>query len=61
VKKLKGIRSASVALTTQRGKFCYDAELTGPRDIIEAIQRLGFHASLLNNKDKDSRGYLDHR
>jgi hypothetical protein len=28
---------------------------------VEAIQRLGFHASLLNNKDKESRGYLDHR
>ncbi|XP_069691497.1 copper-transporting ATPase 1 isoform X3 [Periplaneta americana] len=61
VKKLKGINSASVALTTQRGKFRYDSELTGPRDIVEAIQRLGFHASLLNNKEKESRGYLDHR
>lgn len=61
VKKINGVHSASVALTTQRGKFRYDAELTGPRDIVEAIQRLGFHASLLNNKDKESRGYLDHR
>jgi Cu+-exporting ATPase len=61
VKKLQGIYSASVALTTQRGKFSYDTELTGPRDILEAIERLGFHASILNNKDKESRGYLDHR
>jgi Cu+-exporting ATPase len=61
VKKLKGVHSASVALTTQRGKFCYDTELTGPRDIVEAIQALGFHASLMNNKDRESRGYLDHR
>jgi len=60
VKKLKGVLSASVALTTQRGKFCYDTELTGPRDIVEAIQALGFHASLMNNKDRESRGYLDH-
>lgn len=61
VKKLKGVHSASVALTTQRGKFCYDTELTGPRDIVEAIQALGFYASLMNNKDRESRGYLDHR
>ncbi|PSN45245.1 Copper-transporting ATPase 1 [Blattella germanica] len=61
VKKLKGVQSASVALTTQRGKFTYDSELTGPRDIVEAIQKLGFHASLLNNRDKESRGYLDQR
>jgi hypothetical protein len=28
---------------------------------VEAIQALGFHASLMNNKDRESRGYLDHR
>lgn len=61
VKKLKGVTSASVALTTQRGKFKYDLELTGPRDIIETINGLGFNAQVLSNKDKDSHGYLDHR
>lgn len=61
VKKLKGVLSASVALTTQRGKFKYDLERTGPRDIIDAINKLGFSAQILSNKDKESRGYLDHR
>nr|CAD7403380.1 unnamed protein product [Timema cristinae] len=61
VKKLKGVQSASVALTTQRGKFGFDSEITGPRDIIDVIQKLGFSASLLTNKDKDSRAYLDQR
>nr|CAD7432511.1 unnamed protein product [Timema monikensis] len=61
VKKLRGVQSASVALTTQRGKFGFDSEITGPRDIIDVIHKLGFSASLLTNKDKDSRAYLDQR
>lgn len=61
VKKLKGVSSASVALTTKRGRFHYDSELTGPRDIAEAIERLGFTARLLTPKDKDAKGYLNHR
>ena len=61
VKKLKGVQFAAVALATQRGKFQYDSEMTGPRHIVEAIEKLGFHASLMNNKDKMSRSYLDHR
>ena len=35
--KQKGIRSVSVALTTQKGKIQYDPEVIGPRDIIEII------------------------
>ncbi|XP_023288027.1 copper-transporting ATPase 1 [Orussus abietinus] len=61
VKKLPGITLATVALATQRGKFKYDAEKTGVRDIIEAINKVGFTATLLSNKDKENRGYLDHK
>lgn len=39
--KIKGVTSAVVALSTQRGKFKYDAEITGPRDICEVITALG--------------------
>ena len=35
--KQSGIISATVALATSKGKFVYDTEATGPRDIIEAI------------------------
>lgn len=59
--KLRGVISATVALTTHRGKFMYDPELTGPRDICEAIQSLGFTAEILTHRDKEARGYLDHR
>ncbi|XP_074651916.1 copper-transporting ATPase 1-like [Tubulanus polymorphus] len=44
--KKPGIISASVALATSKGRFVYDSELTGPRDIIEIITGLGFDAVL---------------
>lgn len=61
VKKYKGVISANVALTTQRGKFIFDPVEIGPRDIIEAIEKLGFSASIFSNKERDSKGYLDHK
>lgn len=59
--KMKGVMSASVTLTTQRGVFTYDPEVTGPRMICEAIENLGFTASVMTQRVKDARGYLDHR
>lgn len=59
--KMNGVFSAAVALTTQRGKFTYDPELTGPRDICEAIQKIGFAAEVLTHRDKEARGYLEYR
>ena len=51
--KHAGIISASVALSTCKGRFTYDPEVTGPRDIIDQIQDIGFTASLLSASDKD--------
>lgn len=58
--KLTGVKSASVALTTQKGRFKFDPELTGPRDIAEAISRLGFHAEPITNSNRDMT-HLDHK
>ena len=46
--KVRGVTSASVSLSTNRGKFTYDSDKIGPRDIIERIEDLGFCASILN-------------
>ena len=36
--KQPGVLSVSVALAPSQGKFTYDTEATGPRDIIECIK-----------------------
>lgn len=56
--KRPGILQASVALATSSGRFVFDTEMTGPRDIIEAIESLGFGASLDTNDKKKDR--IDH-
>ncbi|CAL4140417.1 unnamed protein product, partial [Meganyctiphanes norvegica] len=58
VMKCKGVRSAVVALATERGKFSFDPAITGARDIIDAINNLGFSASLFTGAQRGS--YLDH-
>uniref|UniRef100_A0A0P4WHT0 P-type Cu(+) transporter n=1 Tax=Scylla olivacea TaxID=85551 RepID=A0A0P4WHT0_SCYOL len=60
VMKLKGIKSAVVALATERGKFRFDPAVTGPRDIIECINGLGFSATLFTH-DGSKANYLDHK
>ncbi|KAI4455024.1 atp7 isoform b [Holotrichia oblita] len=50
VAKMPGILSAKVALTTQKGKFKYDPEITGARHIIETINKLGFYADLFTRE-----------
>lgn len=61
VLKLKGVAKALVSLTTQRGKFEYNSEETGPREICENITNLGFQASVITKRDKMSYGYLENQ
>ncbi|CAL1541938.1 unnamed protein product [Lymnaea stagnalis] len=60
IKKKRGILSASVALATSTGKFTFDSEQTGPRDIIEALKGMGFDAHLRTDDDNRASRY-DHR
>ncbi|XP_055894274.1 copper-transporting ATPase 1-like isoform X2 [Biomphalaria glabrata] len=60
VKKKRGVFSASVALSTNTGKFTFDSELSGPRDIIDTIQAMGFEAKLRTDDDIGASRY-DHR
>ncbi|XP_043463393.1 copper-transporting ATPase 1 isoform X3 [Leptopilina heterotoma] len=61
VKKLPGMQMSVVALATQRGKFKYDSDKIGVRDILECINKLGFNANLLSNKQNENRGYLNQK
>ncbi|VDH90142.1 Cu+-exporting ATPase [Mytilus galloprovincialis] len=58
--KEKGVLTASVALATNKGRFTFDTEITGPRDIIDKIKGLGFNADLFTDDDKNASRY-DHR
>ncbi|XP_046879490.1 copper-transporting ATPase 1 [Hypomesus transpacificus] len=57
--KQEGILYASIALATNKAHIKYDPEVTGPRDVIRLIEKLGFEASLVK-KDR-SASHLDHR
>jgi copper chaperone CopZ len=40
--RLAGVHEVSVALTTERGRVRFDRALLGPRDILAAVNSLGF-------------------
>lgn len=61
VLRMKGVIKASVALTTQRGKFEYNSDECGPRDICEHISSLGFEASVMSGQEKSSHAYLENK
>lgn len=61
VLKIKGVSKAAVALTTQKGKFEYNSEETGPREICESIIGIGFEAIVVSRNDKMSYGYLENK
>ena len=56
--KVRGVLEASVALATNRGKFTYDSDRIGPRDIIERIEDLGFCATI-PSKDHSKENALN--
>ncbi|XP_052758099.1 copper-transporting ATPase 1 isoform X2 [Galleria mellonella] len=61
VLKLDGVTACAVALTTSKGKIKYNAEQIGPRRICEAINRLGFEASMAAAHNRGAAHYLEHK
>ena len=57
--KVPGIESAVVTLNLAKGKVKFNTSKIGPRDVVEAINSLGFTATLSTNADKHD--YLEHR
>ena len=57
--KMPGVTSASVALSTEKGKVSYDPNTLGTRDVVEAINNLGFTASLVSREV--GQGLPDHQ
>ncbi|XP_013413564.1 copper-transporting ATPase 1-like isoform X2 [Lingula anatina] len=58
--KQPGIKSAIVSLATNRGRFEFDPENTGPRDIMNEIRDMGYEASLVTDNSKNSAAH-EHR
>lgn len=54
-----GMISASVALTTSHGRFVFNPDTIGVRDIIHHIKDLGFNASIPSN-DESKNEALSH-
>ncbi|KPJ21538.1 Copper-transporting ATPase 1 [Papilio machaon] len=61
VLKLSGVASCAVALTTSKGKIKYDTEMIGPRTICEAINSLGFEATVASTNSRGATDYLEHK
>ncbi|CAK1546567.1 unnamed protein product [Leptosia nina] len=59
--KLNGVASCVVALTTSKGKVKYDPEVIGARKICDAVNSLGFDASLVTSSIRNSGNYLEHK
>jgi copper ion binding protein len=57
--KFEGVRAVTVALTTERGKVKFDPNIIGPRDIVEAVNNMGFTANIVGKDTKSN--YLDHK
>lgn len=60
VKALPGIISASIALSTNRGRFVFHPNIIGARDIQEHIEELGFNAHPVTESSIDTN-YLDQK
>ena len=58
--KYDGVLSVNVALATERGRITYDPDVTGPRDLIKAVEDMGFEAGLPDNTGKGTE-MLEHR
>lgn len=58
--KLPGVASASVSLATQKGRFFFNPEQTGPRQILERIKNLGFDAYPFTDHKMDA-SYLSQK
>ncbi|BHF58251.1 ATPase Cu transporting protein 7B [Sparganum proliferum] len=56
LQKLNGVQNVAVALATKRGKVTYDPHMIGHRAIIEAIEDMGFEASVFQSSPSLARG-----
>nr|XP_026483379.1 copper-transporting ATPase 1 isoform X2 [Vanessa tameamea] len=61
VLKMNGVVSCSVALTTSKAKIKYDPEIIGARKICDAVNDLGFDASVLSSQNRGTTDYLEHK
>ncbi|CAL8129705.1 unnamed protein product [Orchesella dallaii] len=58
LRKRKGVLTVEVSLSLAMGRFKYNQDLTGPRDIMDQINDMGFEASL---EPRHDHHHLDHK
>lgn len=55
VSQLRGVKSVSVALSSEDAEIVYDASQVGNRDIIDRIEELGFETVVANTLDNSTQ------
>ncbi|XP_049883682.1 copper-transporting ATPase 1 isoform X2 [Pectinophora gossypiella] len=61
VLKVAGVVSCSVALTTSKCRIKYNSEQVGARALCDAINNLGFEATVIGPHNRGTTNYLEHK
>lgn len=58
LREIPGVRSVSVSLATETAKIDFEPGLVGPRELVEYVEEMGFHAILSDHDDATQKRSL---